>query len=56
MLFRSKQLERDVKKSRTRLERQLRTRRRDAGRILRDNQRAVGRRVDAAKDRVTTLV
>jgi hypothetical protein len=50
------QLERDVKKARTRLERQLRTRRRDAERILRDNQRAVGRRVDAAKERVTALV
>ena len=44
-----KQLERDVKKARTRLERQLRTRRRDA-------QRAVGRRIDTAKDRVTALV
>jgi hypothetical protein len=50
------QLERDVKKARTRLERELRTRRRDAERILRSNQRAVGRRVDAAKERVTALV
>jgi hypothetical protein len=47
------QLERDVKKARTRLERQLRTRRRNAGRVLRNN---VGRRVDAAKERVTSLV
>jgi hypothetical protein len=43
------QLERDVKKARTRVERQLRTRRRDA-------ERLIGRRVDAAKERVTALV
>jgi hypothetical protein len=49
-------LERDVRKARTRLERELRTRRRNAERVLRSNQRELGRRVDAAKERVTSLV
>ena len=47
--FTRNKLERDVRKARTRLERELRTRRRDA-------ERLIGRRVDAAKERVTALV
>ena len=55
-----KQLGRDVKKARTRLERAVRTRRREAERTLRRNQQVVERKgariANGAKERVTTLV